>query len=194
MIHFSHCSSTKTCRNTKSFPCLMAVYAIRWLSESRECLTDVLVTTLSRKASLTMSFLLMSHFASKWRTTHWTSCLIDLIVVIVSAQSRWDEIGLIFSFFAEDSGEVILTGTQPGIGCKYPILNRPGNDGTSSGKSNGGYSLPPCTCHRGWVDFQQVIAHSLAISTEVSHYARCYSGEESSIYQRRYLNVHELRF
>ena len=72
--------------------------------------------------------------------------------------------------------------------------NRPGNDGTSSGKSNGGYSLPPCTCHRGRVDFQQVIAHSSAISTEVSHYARCYSGEESSIYQRRYLNVHEPRF
>ncbi len=104
------------------FSRLMAVYAIRWLSECRECLTDVLVTTLCRKASLTMSFLLTSHFASKWRKTHWTSCLSDLIVATVSAQSRWDEIGLIFSFFAEYSGEVILTGTQPGIGCKYPIL------------------------------------------------------------------------
>lgn len=41
---------------------------------------------------------------------------------------------------------------QPWIGCRDPILNGPGNNGTmitSSGKSNGGWGLPPCTSSSG---------------------------------------------
>jgi len=89
-----------------------------------------------------------------------------------------------------------LTGTQPWIGFKHPILNRPGDDGTSSGRSNGGHSLPPCTSSSGTSRTSskrlQVLQRSLRYATSCKYIS--YSGEESNSYQGRYLNVYDLRF
>ena len=106
----------------------------------------------------------------------------------------WDMFNSLILLSTRES--YILTGTRPGIGCEYPILNRPGNDGTSSGRSNGGYSLPPCTSSSGTSRTSskrcKYFSNLYGDATSCTYIS--YSGEVSNIYQGRYFNVHELRF
>jgi hypothetical protein len=80
--------------------------------------------------------------------TQWTDCLSGLIVLIGSACSRGDKIGLILSC-CWWLGRILFSRDAAWNWIEFPIPNRLGNDGTSSGRSNGGSSLPPCTSSPG---------------------------------------------
>ena len=147
-IRSSHRSSTKTCSDTESFP----AYHIspRWwegdvsVTVKRMCLkTYAFIATLGVKLPSFWHCFQCRSWRCNGEKTRWTivstiwSCRLDL--PISWGQDIFYSLNLLLT-----RESWILTRSQRWIGL-YLILNRLWNDGTSSGRSSGGSSLPPCT-------------------------------------------------
>lgn len=197
-VHSSHRSSTKTCSDT--FP----AYHISSMWWDGDVSVRVQGTCLKSQHS---SRRLEENFPHFWHCfrchnlrcngekTHWT---------IVSAadrpdwicRSRGDKTGSILSnccslgrvgFSRDDSTKLDV----------YLIFNRLGNDGTSSGRSNGGLSLPPCTSSPGMSRLHARDRNALQRSQRCCHimYISLVTlGKRETATRGRYLNVHVRRF